>query len=87
MAGGRKILSEQDCSELEMQESSVEIQRLTPGCWLLDSLSCEAMVDVAIPKKALQLGLPDLANENTGHPHLAGSILKKFVVYLQFKLN
>lgn len=65
MAGGRKILSEQDCSEPEMQESWVEIQRPGPGSWLLHSLNCEAMVDVAVPRKALQLGLPDLSNENT----------------------
>ena len=48
-----------------MQESWVEIQRPTPSYWLLDSLNCEAMVDVAVPRKALQLRLPDLANENT----------------------
>ena len=89
MAGGRKILNEQDCSEPEMQESWVEMQSPIPGSWTI-CLKCEDMVDVAVPSKVLQLGLPKLANKNTMHPHIAGSILTLktlFVVYLQFKFN
>lgn len=34
--------------------------------------SCEALMDVDVPSKVLLL--PDLANKNTKHPNIAGSI-------------